>query len=76
MKLPAKLVPCVKLLDCVNVRLEQARARFKELADSRTSDEPVRDQFMEALERWFVLGREEPKPAPIAEGGGPEEASA
>ncbi len=57
-KLPAKLGPCIKLLARVEERLDKARARFKELADSRTGDERVRAQLMEVLERWFVLGRE------------------
>jgi hypothetical protein len=67
-KVPAELKPCFKLLDRVNVRLEKARARFKELAESRTSDEHMQGQLMELLERWFILGREPPK------GGAPPEA--
>jgi len=61
-QLPANLEPCIKLLDRVNVRMEKARGRFKELAESRTSDERVRGQLMEVLERWFVLGREPAMP--------------
>jgi hypothetical protein len=41
---------------------QEARARFRELAESRTGDERIREQLMEVLERWFVLGREPPKP--------------
>jgi hypothetical protein len=58
-KLPADLDPCFKLLDRVNVRLDKAIARFRELAESRTGDERTRQELMEVLERWFVLGREE-----------------
>ena len=61
-KLPADLDACFKLLDSVNIRLENARGRLKELAESRTGDERVRQQLMEVLERWFVLGREETNP--------------
>ena len=67
-RLPTALAPAMKLLDRVNVRLAKATARFKELAESRTGDERVREQLMEALERWFVLGRGGPKvdkPEPV-----------
>ncbi len=57
-KIPADLDPCFKLLDRVNVRLEKALGRFRELAESRTGDERVRQQLADVLERWFVLGRE------------------
>jgi hypothetical protein len=66
-KLPANTGPCFQLLDRVNVRLDKALARFRELAESRTGDERVREQLAEVLERWFVLGREgrtPPIPAP------------
>jgi hypothetical protein len=61
-KLPAELDPCFKLVDRVNVRLDKAIARFRELAESRTGDERTRQELMEVLERWFVLGREETNP--------------
>ncbi|MCU0913454.1 MAG: N-6 DNA methylase [Planctomycetes bacterium] len=61
--LPADTDPCFKLLDRVNVRLEKALARFRELAESRTGDERVREQIVETVERWFVLGREVPQPS-------------
>jgi hypothetical protein len=61
-KLPADTGPCFKLIDRVNVRLDKALARLRELAESRTGDERVREQLAEVLERWFVLGREETKP--------------
>jgi hypothetical protein len=66
-KMPATLEACIKMLDRLNVRLEKARARFQELAESRTGDERVRQQLVEALERWFVLGREAAKPSRDAE---------
>ena len=61
-KMPAALAPAMKLLDRVNVRMDKALARFKELAESRTGDERVRQQLMEVLERWFALGREGASP--------------
>jgi methylase of polypeptide subunit release factors len=65
--LPSELHVCMKLLDRINVRVDKATARFKELADSRTSDERVRGQLVEVLERWFVLGRQTAKPGIAAE---------
>jgi hypothetical protein len=65
-KLPTDTGPCFKLLDRVNVRLEKALARFRELAESRTSDERVREQLAEVLQRWFVLGREASQPTTTA----------
>jgi hypothetical protein len=61
-KLPADLDACFKLLDRVNVRLDKARTRFMELAESRTGDERLRNELLEVLERWFVLGREHTNP--------------
>lgn len=57
-KVPADLGAYFKLLDRVNTRLDKALARFRELAESRTGDERIRQQLAELLERWFVLGRE------------------
>jgi hypothetical protein len=68
-KLPEELAPAMKLLDRVNGRLDKASARFRELAESRSGDERVREQLMEVLERWFVLGREVAK----SEAGGDAE---
>ncbi len=65
-KLPAETGPCFTLLDRVNVRMDKALARFRELAESRTSDERVRAQLAEVLQRWFVLGREAIKPTTMA----------
>jgi hypothetical protein len=51
----------VNSLQCkhhVEERLEKARARFQELAASRTSDERIRGELVSLLERWFVLGRD------------------
>ena len=61
-ELPGDLDSCLKLLDRMNVRIDKAVARFTELAESRTGDERVRRELVEALEPWFVLGRETNKP--------------
>jgi hypothetical protein len=66
-KLPADSAPCIEALARVNQRVEKAVARFKELAESRTSDERIQEQLMEVLGRWFVLGRETTKPGPTLE---------
>jgi hypothetical protein len=58
-QVPADLAPCLKLLDRVNIRIGKAVARFTELAESRTGDDRVRQQLVELLQRWFVLGRED-----------------
>ncbi len=53
--------------------MDKALARFRELAESRTSDERVREQLAEVLQRWFVQGREAAKPTlPVQ---GPESVS-
>ena len=67
-KMPANLQACIKLLDRVNDRLSRAAERFKELAESRTGDERIRQQLTEVVERWFVLGRGEAKPAASLDG--------
>ena len=54
-KVPADFGPCLKVLDRVNRRLELARVHFKELAESRTSDERIQGQLLELLTRWFVV---------------------
>ena len=68
-KLPAGLGPCLKVLERVDRRIESARARFKELADSRTGDERVQDQLLEVLEHWFVVGRRAAKSGAAGESG-------
>ena len=68
-KLPAELGPALKVLERADRRLASARARFKELVESRTGDERVHDQLMEVLEHWFVVGRAAAKPGAAADGG-------
>jgi hypothetical protein len=51
---------CEELLNQLEDYIEKARSRFKDLAESRTSDERIQVQLMEVLERWYIFGR---KPA-------------
>jgi hypothetical protein len=61
-KMPEEARPCLTLLARIEERLDNARVRFKELAESRAGgDERVEEQLVEVLERWFVLGREPAK---------------
>jgi hypothetical protein len=49
---------CQELLSRVEKRVEKARSRFKDLAQSRTSDERIQSQIMEILERWYIHGKD------------------
>jgi hypothetical protein len=71
-KLPTEIAPCLKILDRVDGRVERVRARFKELAESRTGDERMQDQLVELLVHWFVVGRATTKPDPTSEASGAE----
>jgi hypothetical protein len=64
-RVPETMSACSKLLERVNVRVRSAANRFRELAESRTADERVRQQLTAALERWFIVGREAPKPGAL-----------
>ena len=57
-KVPAEHDPSLRMVKELNERMAKARGRFNELVESRTGDERVREQLIEALERWFVLGRD------------------
>ena len=61
LKLPEDPKSCISLLKLIDERLERVRIPFEELAKSRSSDDRVRDQLVEALLRWFVLGRDTEK---------------
>ncbi len=64
-KVPADLGPSIQVLERVNRRIEDAARRLNELVESRTGDERVRRQLVEALQRWFVMGRERPNHAAV-----------
>jgi hypothetical protein len=66
-KLPADLGPCLKVLERVDRRVESARARFKELAESRTGDQRAQNELVDVLEYWFVVGRKTAQPGAAAE---------
>jgi len=54
---PADETACLELLRAVDARLQGARKRFDELAESRTSDPRVQAEIVDQLTRWFVHGR-------------------
>jgi hypothetical protein len=60
LKVPHSQLACSRLLELVDSRVEAARSRFQELTASRTSDERVREQLLDALVQWFVRGRDQP----------------
>jgi hypothetical protein len=57
LKVPQSEQACSRLLELVDSRMGAARSKFEELAASRTGDERVRGQLLDALMRWFVAGR-------------------
>jgi N-6 DNA Methylase len=69
-KTPAESDQCLNLLTRVNTRIEKAQRRFKDLAESRTSDERIQSQLEELLLAWFIIGRES-HPAPRGKGRRP-----
>ena len=70
---PPTLPRASRARERVNQRVEKAVARFKELAESRTSDERIQEQLMEVLERWFVLGRTTTKSGAMLEADAADE---
>jgi len=54
---PADEAPCLATLRAVDARLQAARKRFDELAESRTGDPRLQAQIVDQLTRWFVYGR-------------------
>jgi len=60
---PADEAPCLTTLRAVDARLQSARKRFDELAESRTGDPRLQAQIVDQLTRWFVHGRNAGVPA-------------
>ncbi len=56
-KVPPDDDACKQLRDDIVARMRKARARFGDLADSRTSDPRLQVQIVDQLMRWFVRGR-------------------
>lgn len=71
---PADEAACLTTLRAVDDRLQAARKRFDELAESRTSDPRLQAQIVDRLTRWFVHGRNTGGPAPDATEGTDEAA--
>lgn len=65
-KLPENIEPCLRLRKRVGERVFQARKRFGELADSRTSDPRIQAQIVDQLMRWFTLGKGKKEPSEVA----------
>ena len=61
LRLPDDDKPCAELKDRIEARMAAARARFRELAESRTSFEPIREQLVDLCQRWYVHGRKAAK---------------
>src|SRR5205814_3196031 len=45
--IPRSAPAAIRLLDAIDVRIEKARGRFEELANSRTGDDDMREQLVE-----------------------------
>jgi hypothetical protein len=56
-KLPTEQGSCIALLHLVADRIRATRARFTELAESRTSDPRLQAEIIDQLMRWFVFGK-------------------
>lgn len=54
---PVRKEACRAVLERMKDRIERTNALFEELAKSRTSDDRIRVQLIEALERWYVQGK-------------------
>jgi len=65
---PADEAACLTTLRAVETRLQTARRRFEQLADSRTSDPSLQAQIVDQLMRWFISGRSK-KTAVAADAG-------
>jgi hypothetical protein len=58
--IPRSVAGCQRVLAAVEERIATARARFEDLAASRTGIESLRDDIVELLMRWFLHGRPAP----------------
>jgi methylase of polypeptide subunit release factors len=56
-RIPAKSEPCIQTLDRLLERIKSANVRFLRFVESRTSDEKIQKQLLEALMRRFVQGQ-------------------
>jgi len=55
--IPRSVAGCQRVLVAVEERLAAARARFEELAATRTGMEKLREDIVDLLVRWFIHGR-------------------
>jgi methylase of polypeptide subunit release factors len=54
---PPEPSQCVQLREKIEKRIDLAKSRFEELAQSRTSLEEKQTEVVDLLLRWFILGR-------------------
>ncbi len=59
---PLNKEACRAVFGRMKDRIKRANAIFSELAESRTSDDRIRTQLIEVLERWYIQGKKTTKP--------------
>lgn len=58
--IPFTEAECGKLLKELEVRLVEGRRKLIQLAEERAGTDKLREQVVETLHRWFILGKPEP----------------
>ena len=56
-QIPQSTAGCQRVFSAISERLAAARARFEELAATRTGMEKLREDIVDLLVRWFIHGR-------------------
>jgi predicted secreted protein len=64
-KIPSSPAAAARLREKIEERINQARARFEELAQSRTSLEEKQHEVVDLLLQWFVLGTKSRAEGPV-----------
>lgn len=59
-KLPSTRRGCLDVRARLKERIEKARSQIRDYVESRTADERLQAQLREALERWYLYGRNRP----------------
>jgi hypothetical protein len=57
--IPSNEHDCVELRAALEVRLADARSRFEEVAAERAGTDELREQVVDLLYKWFVIGKKE-----------------
>lgn len=58
--IPSTEAECTKLLKELEFRLIEGRRKLIQLAEERAGTDKLREQVVETLHRWFILGKPEP----------------